>query len=424
MPRSGSGTYNLPTGNPVIPGSVITSTWANSTMGDIGTALTQSIAVDGQTVPTADLPMASLKHTNVGNATLRNQYAAAGQVQDSSMQILTSVSGSNAIVASLASPPLAAYATGQSFRFIAVASNTGAVTININGIGVKSVTKYGTVPLCAGDILSGSVVELVYDGTQFQATSIYKGSMYGIQGAQGVLGSPTTSQATFSASALNVFSPTLLTSVPLTNTGSIVNDITVAGPTANGRDQAGAFAAVSEVHFYFIWNGVAIATVSSLSPPPTGPTLPTGYTHWAYICAGMTSASVLRVCILRGSRVTLAPLVSAAAFSSISTSQTNVSLTGIVPTTALNYSINARGTATSGGLGAVNAFISLTTPGGAAMHEIAMTTAAPSTLGPIYGAAELPYFGGTFGFLASNVANLVAISYTFNVTAYEVQNGS
>jgi hypothetical protein len=248
--------------------------------------------------------------------------------------------------------------------------------------------------------------------------------MYGVQGAQGVIGSPTTSQATFSASALNVFSPTLLTSVPLTNTGSIINDITVAGPTANGRDQAGAFSAAAEVHFYFIWNGVTVATVSSISPPPTGPVMPTGYTHWAYICSAMMTGGVLRVCILRGSRVTLAPLVSAASFSSISTSQTNVSLTGIVPTVALNYAINARGTATSGGLGAVNAFISVTTPGGASMHEIAMTTAAPSTLGPIYGSAELPYFGGSFGFLASNVTNLVAISYTFNVTAYQVQNGS
>lgn len=66
------------------------------------------------------------------------------------------------------------------------------------------------------------------------------------------------------------------------NQAVLTNDIGVAGPAANGRDQVGAFGTTAEVHFYFIWNGSAVATVSSLSPPPTGPTLPTGYTHWAY----------------------------------------------------------------------------------------------------------------------------------------------
>jgi hypothetical protein len=63
---------------------------------------------------------------------------------------------------------LAAYAAGQTFRFIAAANNTGAVTININSIGAKAVTKQGTTALVSGDIVSGSTVTITYDGTQFQ----------------------------------------------------------------------------------------------------------------------------------------------------------------------------------------------------------------------------------------------------------------
>ncbi len=49
MSRNGSGTYNLPAGNPVVTGTTVTSTWANSTMTDIANALTQSVSADGQT---------------------------------------------------------------------------------------------------------------------------------------------------------------------------------------------------------------------------------------------------------------------------------------------------------------------------------------------------------------------------------------
>jgi hypothetical protein len=63
---------------------------------------------------------------------------------------------------------MSAYVTGQRFFFVAAAANTGAVTLNINAIGVKSVTKNGTTALVAGDIAINAVVQVVYDGTQFQ----------------------------------------------------------------------------------------------------------------------------------------------------------------------------------------------------------------------------------------------------------------
>ena len=171
MARNGSGTYSLPAGNPVTTGTVISSTWANSTLNDLGSALTASLAYDGQTTPVANLPMGGYVHTNVGNATLRTNYPSAGQVQDGTFTYLTSVSGTDTITA-VAAISMTAYAAGQTFRFIAAGANaTTGVTININGIGAKSITKNGTTALAIGDIVSGSIVEVTYDGTEFQVSS-------------------------------------------------------------------------------------------------------------------------------------------------------------------------------------------------------------------------------------------------------------
>jgi len=167
MARNGSGTYTLPAGNPVVTGTTISSTWANNTLNDIGNAVTASLAYDGQTTPVANLPMGSYIHTGVGNATARTNYASAGQVQDGSFQYLTSVTGTNTVTA-LASLSMSALAAGQVFRFIVAATNTSSVTLNINSIGAKSITKNGTTALTANDLVINSVVEVIYDGTQFQ----------------------------------------------------------------------------------------------------------------------------------------------------------------------------------------------------------------------------------------------------------------
>ena len=47
MPRDSSGVYTLPAGNPVEPGTVISSSWANTTMDDVATALTASLDRNG-----------------------------------------------------------------------------------------------------------------------------------------------------------------------------------------------------------------------------------------------------------------------------------------------------------------------------------------------------------------------------------------
>lgn len=110
-------------------------------------------------------------HTNVGNANARNQYLAAGQLQDGTLTYGTTGGSTNAYTLSL-TPSLTAYVEGQMFTFKASFANTGAATLNVNSVGDKAITVNGTVALRSGTIPNGAVVTVVYDGTQFQATSI------------------------------------------------------------------------------------------------------------------------------------------------------------------------------------------------------------------------------------------------------------
>lgn len=98
MPRNASGIYTLPPSNPVIPFTVITSDWANTTMADVAAALTGSIAANGTTTIAADIPMNGFKFTGVSWATQPNQFAVSQQVQFGELNKITSVtysSGSN-----------------------------------------------------------------------------------------------------------------------------------------------------------------------------------------------------------------------------------------------------------------------------------------------------------------------------------------
>jgi hypothetical protein len=69
MSRNGSGTYTLPAGNPVVTNTTISSTWANTTLTDLATAMTGSVAADGQTTLTGNLQMNSNKLTGLAVGT-------------------------------------------------------------------------------------------------------------------------------------------------------------------------------------------------------------------------------------------------------------------------------------------------------------------------------------------------------------------
>jgi len=66
------------------------------------------------------------------------------------------------------SPAPTAYITGMTIIFSANTPNTGACTINVNGLGAKSLKAYHDQDLPNNYIESGSMVMAIYDGNNFQ----------------------------------------------------------------------------------------------------------------------------------------------------------------------------------------------------------------------------------------------------------------
>jgi len=90
------------------------------------------------------------------------------------------------------SPAPAAYSTHLTIRFLATGTNTGAVTVDVNGLGTKSLYKLSSGALndlSAGDIVSGAYYEITYNGTEFQVLNIFAGGLISV--SQGNLNTST-----------------------------------------------------------------------------------------------------------------------------------------------------------------------------------------------------------------------------------------
>lgn len=221
MPRNGTGTYSLPAGQPVVTGTIIDSAVFNTFTNDVAATLTASIAKDGQTTPSANLPMGGFKHTGIADGTARTQYASIAQAQDSTATLIVGVAGVDTITGS-PSVAVPAYVTGQAFRFAPAGNNTGATTINVSSLGAKNIIKGATgVALAAGDLATGVIATIVYNGTSFYLQNPASNAAGAFLAADGAAGTPSYS---FSSD---------------TNTGIYRVTTDYGGFTANGVFQGG-----------------------------------------------------------------------------------------------------------------------------------------------------------------------------------------
>jgi hypothetical protein len=171
MSFNGSGTFVINSaGQPVVTGTVISSTAFNALTADLATGLSTTVTKNGQTTPTANLPMGGFKFTGMADGTAGTDSATVSQIQSAYGTFLTAA-GTDTITATV-SPVLTAYSAGQMFAFTAANTNTGAVTINISSLGAKSIVKNGNTALSAGDLTANYLFVVVYDGTQFQVVGV------------------------------------------------------------------------------------------------------------------------------------------------------------------------------------------------------------------------------------------------------------
>jgi hypothetical protein len=68
-------------------------------------------------------------------------------------------------------PALTAYTAGDRFSIKVSAASTGTSTLNVSGLGAKTLLYTDGSVIVAGDFAAGSIVEAVFDGTNFQVVN-------------------------------------------------------------------------------------------------------------------------------------------------------------------------------------------------------------------------------------------------------------
>ena len=152
-------------------GTKILATRHDTNDQDMADGINSTLEKSGSNAATGNLDIGSNRITLVADGTAKTDVATVNQIVSNAPAFQATDTGTaNAYVIAL-SPAITAYAAGQEITFKAGAASTTASTLNVNTLGTKAIKKQNDQDIASGDIESGSIVTVVYDGTSFQMTS-------------------------------------------------------------------------------------------------------------------------------------------------------------------------------------------------------------------------------------------------------------
>lgn len=118
----------------------------------------------------------------VGAATAPGHAVSVAEALGGGISYAADTGVANAYVVDLDIAP-AAYVDGLTVTFKALNANTGPSTININGLGIKQLTRSNGLALVAGDIAVGQITTVIYNGTKFLGMAAFQGQFDELTGA-------------------------------------------------------------------------------------------------------------------------------------------------------------------------------------------------------------------------------------------------
>jgi len=121
---------------------------------------------DGQSQPSANLPMNGYRFTGAGTATDSAHFTVASQVRDNTLCTGTVAGSANAytLTRTIPAPSLT---TGTVVWLTVPTTNTNSATLNVDALGAKPVYHSGRA-LVGGELISGTSHPFFYDGTNWQ----------------------------------------------------------------------------------------------------------------------------------------------------------------------------------------------------------------------------------------------------------------
>jgi len=135
---------------------------------EVGTFIDDLVSTNP--VSATDLVRYGAGHLRLLKETIKNSFAGAG---GNIMTIGADAGTANTIVIS-PTPALTEYTTRMIIVWLQLVTNTGATTINISGLGAKSVVSVANAALASGDLVAGRVYVGIYDGTSVQLEAVTK----------------------------------------------------------------------------------------------------------------------------------------------------------------------------------------------------------------------------------------------------------
>jgi hypothetical protein len=127
-----------------------------------------SSIIDLSTTPSSNSPAGT---DPVGSSLDDYLRAIQSILKDAGQTLYTAAGTANALTVT-ASPAPASYSTGYRVWFKAASANTAAVTINVNGLGAKSLVNFDGTAILPQAIQTGAVICAIYDGTNFLAVNL------------------------------------------------------------------------------------------------------------------------------------------------------------------------------------------------------------------------------------------------------------
>ncbi len=206
------------------------------------------------------------------------------------------------------SPAITAYAAGQVFTFKAGTANTGAATLNVSGLGAKTIKKNVSVDLETGNILANQIVVVEYDGTNMQllSTAALVSTSVGAAdagklpelNASGILDKTIVGYKTNGGGTTHSMSSATSTTIAhgLGLTPSLVK---ITGTAVGGNADSTTFASA-------VYNGSAQASVNMITSTGSGTVEDAGQNFRFYNSATIASDYITGAITVDGTNITIA----------------------------------------------------------------------------------------------------------------------
>lgn len=214
------------------------------------------------------------------NDSAREIMAAIAKYRSDTDGVNTSTGSANAYVLA-ASRTMTAYAQGDRFCFKANFANTGAATLNVDSLGAKDIKRLDGSALVSGDIPADAIVDVVYDGTNFQLLPTLPRSEYltSVSGTDTITASGAVSA--YAAGQRFTFIPAA------TNTGATtinINSIGAKNIYAFGAACVGG-ELVSGVPAEIVYDGTRFQIIGAFSPR-------LNFQHTAFLLVSSTTTNL------------------------------------------------------------------------------------------------------------------------------------